>query len=168
MVSAHVCPPPAGETSWPGVGRRAASGSARRHRPSVAERVVGPPRDSESVIRADPSQAFGGEFRLKRTVDFQRVQRTGRRIHGRHLIVVVLQNGLGHPRFGLAVSRRVGTAVIRNRVKRWLREAVRRERGAVAGYDVVLISRPSAPQAGYRRVYEEVARALATLPAEAV
>lgn len=52
---------------------------------------------------------------------------------------------------------------MRNRVKRWLREAVRRQRAGVGAIDVVLIARPSAATAGYHALYAEVGTALAAL-----
>ena len=59
-------------------------------------------------------------------------------------------------RFGLTVSRRVGGSVIRNRVKRWLRESIRRQRQGLTGMDVVLIARTGAAAAGYAVVHAEV------------
>ena len=51
-------------------------------------------------------------------------------------------------RFGITVSRKVGNAVTRNRVKRWLREAIRHERDGLDGGDVVFIAHPQAATAG--------------------
>jgi ribonuclease P protein component len=80
-------------------------------------------------------------------------------------VIVHLANDLGAPRFGLAVGRKVGNAVVRNRVKRWVREAVRRQRSGVGAVDVVLIARPSAAEAGYHALFAEIGTALASLSA---
>jgi ribonuclease P protein component len=82
------------------------------------------------------------------------------------LVVVYRRNELSTVRFGLSVSRKVGTAVVRNRVKRWLREAARHQRGELGmadGVDVVLIARPEAATASYETLYTELAAALAII-----
>lgn len=76
--------------------------------------------------------------------------------------------GVDGPRFGLTVSRKVGNAVIRNRVKRWLREAVRRRRSAVGPLDVVFVARSTAASAGYAELSAEVDEVLARLSRERV
>lgn len=76
-------------------------------------------------------------------------------------------NGLEDPRFGLAVSRQVGNAVARNRVKRWLREAIRHERSGLPLVDVVIVARPSAATAGYEGLRASVRRAFHRICSEA-
>ncbi len=64
-------------------------------------------------------------------------------------------------RVGVTVSRKVGGAVTRNRVKRWLREAVRVEFDRLKGvHDVVIIAHPGAAHAGLETLQSEVASAL--------
>jgi ribonuclease P protein component len=82
--------------------------------------------------------------RLRASEDFQRVREQGRTLVHPLLVISRLSNGRRDSRFGFAVGRRLGKAVVRNRIKRWMRESVRVrvQNGLVAeGWDVVLIAR---------------------------
>lgn len=96
-------------------------------------------------------------FRLRRSFEFARVRRHGRSSSTRLLVLAILSNNLVHNRYGFVVGKRVGKAVIRNRVRRWLREAIRAlEPHLRNGYDVVIIARgPIAnPEVSYPEVLE--------------
>jgi len=70
-----------------------------------------------------------------------------------------LPNDLGHPRLGISISRRVGTAPVRNRIKRLLREAFRlHPHGLPRGYDLVIVVRAHPPMelGDYQRLMGEM------------
>jgi ribonuclease P protein component len=96
--------------------------------------------------------------RLSRSRDFDAVYRQGRSVSTRFLVLYWFprdDDAEGDPRLGLAVPRATGGAVVRNRVKRQLREAWRGLLPRVAaGHDYVLIARPGLPEATETRGYE--------------
>jgi len=99
-------------------------------------------------------------LRLRRSLEFRAVQKNGRRFVTKDLVVLWQRTDDDLPRFGLTVSRKVGNAVVRNRVKRWLREALRTRRGSLSGVDVVVIARHNARTAGYSRIEDQIIQAV--------
>ncbi len=110
----------------------------------------------------------GGRRRLSRSAEFERVYRQGRSKANRYLVLYAFprpeDDDADGPRLGLSVSRRVGGAVERNRVKRVLREAFRLEAERLPpGSDYVIVARPDAKALDEREGMGGVRQALAEL-----
>lgn len=82
------------------------------------------------------------KFRLTRSEDFKRVRRFGKSYAHPLVVLIVQKSDQPRVRVGVAAGRTVGTAVIRNRAKRLLREAIRTMiPDIVSGLDLILIAR---------------------------
>lgn len=105
------------------------SGEARRDRRPPAHESVG--------------FAFRPEHHVRKAWEFRRAYRGGGRARGKLLSLVVVQNRLTTARLGLSVSKKLGRAVRRNKIKRMVREAFRLTRweieARVGSVDVVVI-----------------------------
>lgn len=101
-------------------------------------------------------------YRLRKNADFQRVRRQGQSWANELLVLNAAPNSLAHSRYGFSVSRRIGKAVVRNRAKRLMREAVRRQKERLpSGWDMVWIARRSVREADFsavERAVEELLR----------
>jgi ribonuclease P protein component len=136
--------------------------------PEHSKLASGRGKGAQSVEQQDPStrildrERWRGANRLRASADFQRVRR-GRTVNGQRLslafahAVQAADGGEIPTRVGFSVSKRVGRAVTRNRVKRRLREIVRKRLSHVApGWDIVITARASAAEAEYRTLEEDV------------
>ena len=85
-------------------------------------------------------------MRLRRRADYVTVQSEGTKLHGRHVLALARKRSepLLVGRLGLTVTKKVGNAVIRNRIKRMLREWMRLHGWVPAGWDMVLVAKDSA------------------------
>lgn len=87
--------------------------------------------------------------RLRRRGEYLAAQQRGERTQLQHLVALTVSRP-GSRRLGLTVSKKVGKAVCRNRIKRWLREAWRRRKHSFPqGIDLVLVARSSAATSSF-------------------
>ena len=97
--------------------------------------------------------------RLTKTKDFAAVRREGISWSDPLLVLIARPNSLDVTRFGFSVSSRVGNAVVRNRIKRRLREAARLNQ-VQNGWDLVLIARQNASSADFHRLSQSLTNLL--------
>jgi ribonuclease P protein component len=106
-------------------------------------------------------EKFPKSARLRKRPEFLRLSHTGRKIHSAHFVIVSGKNERGESRLGITVSSKVGNAVVRNRIKRCVREFFRRRRHELrAGEDILVIARKSASGVSYDRIVAEMSKSL--------
>lgn len=123
------------------------------------------PSPTSAISSARPSatdQRFPKSRRLRNRSEFQKVYQQGVRAAGPLFSVFLLPKAEDAPgRVGLTVSRKVGKAAVRNRVKRWFREAIRRHWDwAPEGAWIVFHARNSVRDSSYQQVEAELDRLL--------
>jgi len=95
------------------------------------------------------SQAFPKFNRLNDAADYDRVFKHPGRSRDRFFTVLFRGNDFGYPRLGLAIAKkRIRRAVIRNRLKRIIRESFRRAKSQLLGVDIVIMARDTCEPAG--------------------
>ena len=96
---------------------------------------------------------MNSRFTLKQNSDFRRLYAKGRSSANRFLVLYCRRNGRGVNRMGYTVSAKLGGAVVRNRVRRRLREIARLNMPALkTGWDIVVVARTRAVTATYREL----------------
>ena len=107
---------------------------------------------------------FRPSLRLRKRADFDRIYKGGERHSSANLMVIFLAAAGDGPRVGFTTGKALGGAVVRNRIRRRLREAVRRHlRELKTPADVVFHPRKSALRAEFSQLEAEVTRAFAAI-----
>ena len=96
--------------------------------------------------------------------DFDAVYRTGKRLSSSHFSVFVRSNELPRSRFGFSIKKALGGAVVRNRMRRRLREMVRCHRQEIpAGWDIVIHPKHTVAKAPFATLTADLMRLLKKL-----
>jgi ribonuclease P protein component len=141
--------------------RRRASGieAPARQGAQAADRQH--PAEAAILTPAPPSRRLPKSTRIRKRGEFVRLQRAGRGRSGARFVVVTERGRTRVSRIGITTSRRVGDSVVRNRVKRLVREFFRHYQHAIIpAQDVLVIARPAAATATYADVKRELGGAL--------
>jgi len=107
------------------------------------------------------AQRMTKSMRLRRRREFLSVQSHGRNLHGKYVLAVVALAPSGSSsvgRVGLTITKRVGNAVTRNRIKRHVREWLRTNGWVAAGRDVVFIAKDAAASTTRAALGEDLER----------
>jgi len=115
----------------------------------------------QNVPEAD-AESFPKHVRLRTPWEFKKVYEKGERRASNAFLLFAIKNGLEYSRFGLTTPRKLGKAHDRNRVKRRVREILRRSRKAIPdGYDFVVNPRRSVAERDFDELRKELTALLA-------
>ena len=109
---------------------------------------------------------IGREFfpkaaRLRKRHEYLKLARTGKKYHSHNFLIIQASNNTRETRLGITVSGKVGNAVVRNSIKRRIREFFRRRRYQMpSGLDVLVIARKGAGELPSHEIAKELRRGL--------
>ena len=84
------------------------------------------------------------EYRVKKSQDFDNIIRKKQSFANRQFVIYYQENKLDHMRLGISVSKKLGKAHERNRLKRYVRESFKTRKDFLKNYDIIIIVRPAA------------------------
>lgn len=129
-----------------------------RKRPQSPQRAH-PTQAVSALTRQTGRRAFPKSARLLIRREFLQLQKRGKRRHTRHFVVITLPARTERPRLGITTSRRFGNAVIRNRMKRRLREFFRiRQAYVPPARDILIIPKSQAKTLSFAQLSAELDR----------
>lgn len=99
---------------------------------------------------------FNNTIGLKKDADFRKIYKHGKSFANKYLVVYILKNNLNINRVGFSVSKKVGKSIIRNRVRRLLKESYRLscDENIEVGYDLIFIARIPSNESDYKTIHK--------------
>jgi len=95
--------------------------------------------------------------KLSKTSEFKKVFSEGRRIEGKNLIIFILKNDYNFNRPGIIIKKETGKAVIRNKIKRWLKEAFQLTNKKLSpGYDIIMLAKNNISESDYFEICHDL------------
>lgn len=89
------------------------------------------------------------EYRVKRSQDFDNIIRKKQSFANRQFVIYYQKNNLEHMRLGISVSKKLGKAHDRNKLKRYVRESFKTRKDFVKNYDIIIIVRAGAKELSF-------------------
>ena len=81
------------------------------------------------------------EYRVKSSQDFDNIIRKKQSFANRQFVIYFQKNKLEHMRLGISVSKKLGKALERNKIKRYIRETFKTRKNHIKNYDIIIIAR---------------------------
>lgn len=97
---------------------------------------------------------------LKKNRDFKKVYSRGKSLATYNLVLYYYPNHISENRVGFSISKKIGKAVIRNRIKRRLKEIIRLKKNLKTGYDLIFIARKPIAKRDYHQLLGDVNKLL--------
>jgi len=109
----------------------------------------------------EKKRGFSKKERLRKRGEFLDLYERGDKIQSTYFVLYMLENGRSCHRLGITVSRKIGIAVVRNRIKRRLREIFRANKQAISPYcDLVVNAKRAAARAHSQEIQEDILKAI--------
>jgi ribonuclease P protein component len=115
-------------------------------------------------VQRPRTEALPRQKRLAKRPEFVSVYENGQKVFSRFAVLFYKRNELSHSRIGITATRKIGSAVIRNRLKRWTREVYRRQREPLGldgrSLDIVVNVKPNAAATTFQDYSRDLGRVL--------
>jgi len=109
----------------------------------------------------EKGHGFSKEERLRKRREFLDVYERGDKVQSAYFVLYMLENGRPYHRLGITVSRKIGAAVVRNRIKRRLREIFRANKQAISPHcDLAVNAKRAAARAHSQQIQEDILGAI--------
>ena len=95
-------------------------------------------------------------LRLRKDSDFKNIYRKGKSLATKTLVFYFIKNDLGYTRVGYSISKKVGKAVTRNRIRRLIKENLKDIPDLKDGYDIIFIGRIQSSESDYKEIGKSV------------